>query len=189
MSCSGTETLPGFPELCVQLRCEFFKRKNPSLGILSIFIMFHHSQQQPDKQPQEMAWKVWRTKINAQTVVRGAELGRASLGWKTSKLLSFKLTLVAREAEMPSPGVRRAWIHEAGEKDSPGPSIPREVQSLCCVKQLLSLSLSASSFLFASQPSPHQDPPKITLENPVLAQLQPPMGRDGEQMWDTVALQ
>lgn len=74
-SCSGTETLPGFPELCVKLCCEFFRIKSPGLGLLSIFIMFHHSQQEPDKQPQEMAWKVWRTKINAPTVVRGVELG------------------------------------------------------------------------------------------------------------------
>lgn len=64
----------------LSLHCEFFRGKNPSPGVLSIFILFHHSQQEPDKQPQEMAWKVWRTKINAQTVVRGAELGRASLG-------------------------------------------------------------------------------------------------------------
>lgn len=99
-----------------------------SPGLLSIFIMFHHSQQEPDKQPQEMPRKVWRTKINAQTVVRGPELGRANLGWKTSKLFSFKITPVPREAETPSRGMRAARIHEAGEKDRSGQPQPQHAQ-------------------------------------------------------------
>lgn len=97
---SGTETLPGCPEPCVGFHCEFCEGMSPSLGLLSILILFHHSQQEPDKQPQEMPQKVWRTKINAQTVVRGAELGQASLGWKTSGLFSFKITPVPRGTEM-----------------------------------------------------------------------------------------
>jgi len=105
VSCSGNQMLPGCPEPCVSFHHKFFKRMNPSLGLLSIFIVFHHSQQEPDKQPQEMPWKVWRTKINAQTVVRGAELGQTNFGWKTSKLFSFKISPVPREAETSSHGI------------------------------------------------------------------------------------
>lgn len=47
--------------------------------------------------------------------------------------------------------------------DSRGLSMPREVQSLCYVNSPF-LSLSASSFPFASQPSLHRDAPKTSLE-------------------------
>lgn len=139
---------------------------NPSLGLLSIFIMFHHSQQEPDKQPQEMPWKVWRTKINAQTVVRGAELGQANLGWKTSKLFSFKITLVPREAETPSRRIGAARICEKGEGQvwtTPASTCPDSCNPSVTLNSFF-LSLFASSFPSTSQPSLHLDAPKIVSE-------------------------
>lgn len=60
--------------------------------------------------------------------LEGLSLAEPAWGWKTNKLFSFKITLVPREAEMPSHGVRTAQIHEAGEKDRFGQPWPQHAQ-------------------------------------------------------------
>lgn len=181
VSCSGSETLPGCPELCVSFHCEFFRRMNPSLGLLSIFIMFHHSQQEPDKQSQEMPCKVWWTKINAQTVVSRAELCWASLGWKTSKLVYSKITLVPREGSGWHGSARRG--RRTG-LDNPGLNMPREWNShnAGVILNSFLLSLFASCLLLSLHLSakPTLGGTKNSLGNPVFTELQ---GRAGEQMW------